>query len=80
MNELIKNLERAVCSYNTVLKNKVGSMDVIELLRNVHPTLRTDFAYNCRDAGLIHPSEITEFIQKEESHKLKRNPKYIKSF
>ena len=77
MNELIKTLERAVCSYNTVLRKKVKEMDVIELLRNVHPALRTDFAYNCRDAGLIHPSEVTEFIQKEESHKFKRNAKYV---
>lgn len=59
---LISHLERSVVSTNVVLKDKVKEMGVIELLCNVHPENRVGFAYLCRDAGLIHPSEVTQFL------------------
>lgn len=64
-NELIKKLEQSVVSTNTVLKDVVKDMDILVLLRNVHPSVRVDFAYDCRDAGLLLPYEINEFIQKD---------------
>jgi len=60
-NSLKHELERLVVSTNKVLKPAVSYMSVIELLRNVHPNWRSDYAYKLRDAAMIHPSEVSEF-------------------
>lgn len=63
---IVKELERVVVSTNTVLKDVVKDMDVLLLLRNVHPSVRVDYAYLCRDNGLLHTSEIDEFIKPKD--------------
>jgi hypothetical protein len=64
INTLIKELERWVVSYNTCLRGSVEDMDVIALLRNVHPYVRVEFAYKCKDAGLITRDEVHQFLPK----------------
>lgn len=61
---LIDDMERMIVAHNAPLKDKVKEMDVIELLSNVHPSFRSDYVYLCRDAGLLHPSEVNKFIPK----------------
>ncbi len=60
----IRELERVVVAWNTRLKDRVKDMNVIELLNNTHPMFRSDFAYRCRDVGLILPSEISQYLSK----------------
>lgn len=64
-NIVIKNLKRWVLSYNTFLSDTIDTMDVLTLLRNVHPYVRVDFAYQCLDNGLITRAELYEFIKKK---------------
>jgi len=60
-NLLRRELERFVVSTNIVLKHSVHYMGIIELLRNSHPNYRSDYAFKLKEAGMIHPSEATEF-------------------
>jgi hypothetical protein len=56
-------LENYVIAWNKYLKDVVKSMNIIILLRNAHPMYRADFAYKLRDAGLIKPEQVSEFIK-----------------
>ena len=55
-------LEHVVVAWNICLKDVVSSMSAIILLRNASPFLRSDYAYKLRDAGLISPDDVREFI------------------
>jgi hypothetical protein len=57
-----KDLERFVYAWNTPLKDVVKTMDLIILLRNLHPLYRAAFAAELRNAGLLLPEEAKEFL------------------
>jgi hypothetical protein len=65
-NPIRVELEHVVIAWNTCLREVVSKMDIIILLRNATPNLRSDYAYKLKDAGLIHPDEVTEFIKRTE--------------
>jgi hypothetical protein len=54
-------LESNVVSVNNVLKDKVHEMDYIELLRNSHPSYRSDFAHRLFSQKLISEAQAKEF-------------------
>jgi hypothetical protein len=54
-------LENFIIGYNKILRDVVGTMDNLILLRNAHPSIRTEYAYRFRDIGLITPEEAKEF-------------------
>jgi hypothetical protein len=54
-------LEAYVIAWNTALREVVGNMDTILLLRNSHPAYRLSFAASCQEAGLITEHELKEF-------------------
>jgi hypothetical protein len=56
-----EELEISVVSTNAVLRNKVRSMSLIELLRNVHPSFRSDFSNRLYKEGKIAKWEAEEF-------------------
>jgi len=56
-------LEFCVIAWNSYLREVVSTMDLIILLRNAHPLLRSDYAYELRDAGFITPEQTKEFIK-----------------
>jgi hypothetical protein len=56
------DLESIVCAWNTCLRGAVSTMSSIMLLRNCPPTFRADYAYKLKDAGLINPSDVYEFL------------------
>ena len=56
-------LERFVVAWNTPLKESVQQMDLITLLRNVHPTYRPDFASKLKDAKMITADQAGEFVK-----------------
>lgn len=58
---LRRELECYVIGWNTVLREAVGKMDVITLLRNAHPTYRSSFATQCEEAGMLTNREAGEF-------------------
>ena len=49
-------------AFNTPLKDVVQTMDVVTLLRNSHPTYRSAFASQMKDAGLLSARNAEEFI------------------
>ena len=55
-------LEAYVYAWNTVLKEAVKTMDIVELLRNSQPSYRASFASQCCEKGLITERERSEFI------------------
>jgi hypothetical protein len=63
-NSLRKEIESWVIAHNNVLREAVKKMSIIILLRNIHPTVRSDYAYKCRDAGLIKPDQVSQFLPK----------------
>jgi len=58
---LRKELERFVYSTNIILKDKVETMDIILLLRNVHPFWRSDLATRLKNENMISRDEASEF-------------------
>lgn len=62
---VIENLKSAVVAYNSPLAVVINNMDVITLLRNAHPSVRVDFAYQCLENGLITREELYEFIKRK---------------
>ena len=63
MRNLRLELEQMVCSVNAPLKEKVPQMDLIELLRNIHPLYRSDYAYLLLRAGQINNDQSKEFTK-----------------
>lgn len=63
MNTLRKTIEQNVMSYNSPLREAVGKMDLIILLRNTHPTDRPSFAMSAYRAGMISKEDTKEFAQ-----------------
>jgi hypothetical protein len=61
--QLTSELEQIVISTNTCLKEVVSTMDLITLLRNAHPTFRSDMASKLEDAELLTKSEASEFVK-----------------
>ena len=62
MKSIRQQLELFVYAFNTPLKDVVQSMDVVILLRNSHPTYRSAFASQLKDAGLLSADDAKEFI------------------
>jgi hypothetical protein len=56
-------LQILVSSTNKVLKDKVQTMGHIELLRNVHPMFRSDYAFKLLKEKEISKAEALEFIK-----------------
>jgi len=63
MNSIRQELEISVISTNRVLKDAVKSMDYIQLLRNVHPLYRPDYAHRLFKEGIITVDETKEFTK-----------------
>lgn len=61
MNNIRKNLETCVCSTNTVLRSVVGSMSLVELLRNCHPSFAGFYCRQLIEAGELAESHAKEF-------------------
>ena len=57
-----RDLERFVYAWNTPLRDVVETMDVVILLRNVHPIYRSALATELRNSGLLDKSEAEQFI------------------
>jgi hypothetical protein len=57
-----KDLERFVYAWNTPLKEVVSKMDIVTLLRNAHPSYRSEFASGLRSEGLLSSEDAKEFI------------------
>jgi hypothetical protein len=55
-------LEGFVIAWNTPIREAVSSMDVIELLRNAHPSYRGVYASELHDAGEISKFDLSEFV------------------
>lgn len=60
---LRRELENSAVSTNSPLREKVKIMDNIELLRNVHPLYRSDFAYKLLKEKAITTDEAKEFTK-----------------
>jgi len=58
-----KELENYVIAWNTALREVVGKMDSIILLRNANPAHRGEFAMQFKNAGLISKDEAREFVK-----------------
>lgn len=56
-----RELEGYVMGWNNVLKDTVGKMSIVMLLRNAHPAYRPTFATACVEEGLISDSAASEF-------------------
>jgi hypothetical protein len=54
-------MEIEVCAVNSVLKETVKDMDIFILLRNCHPSNRTDFARTLHKDGVITEEQMKEF-------------------
>ena len=64
MRDLRQELETLVISTNKPLKEKVSQMDLIELLRNIHPLYSSEYyAYLLLRAGQIDKDQAKEFIK-----------------
>ena len=63
MNQLRKEMECFVTACNNVLRETVGSMDWLILLRNIHPAYRADYARKLYDNKEITKDEAREFIK-----------------
>ena len=61
--ETLKLLRQSVVAVNKVLKDKVKTMGVVELLRNTHPIYRDDFARIFYKEGIITKEEAAKFIK-----------------
>lgn len=57
------DLEHYVIAWNTCLRERVGSMSVIELLRNANPTYVPSFAAKLVEAKLLSKDEAHEFVK-----------------
>jgi hypothetical protein len=56
-------LKNMVIAENSYLKEAVGKMSNIILLRNVHPLYRADFASKLKNAGIITEEQSKEFVR-----------------
>ena len=68
---MITNLKRDICAVNKVLKDVVETMSVLELLRNVHPDMRSYYAFEFYKAKTLTREEIEEF-NNDKNGKLRR--------
>jgi hypothetical protein len=58
-----EEIESNVCAVNSVLKEKVRQMPIIELLRNAHPAWRSDYAHRLFAQNIITKEEAQEFTK-----------------
>lgn len=63
MNSLRKDIEHNVIAMNRYLKSAVGFMDNVILLRNLHPSYRSDFAYALLRNNMITKEDAHEFVK-----------------
>ena len=59
----IQKLHIMVIAYNRILQSKVNQMNIVQLLRNVHPAYRSLFASQLYKEGKLSKSEEMEFIE-----------------
>ena len=59
----LQSLKQSVLAVNKVLKDKVKTMGVVELLRNSHPLYRGEFAYKLYKEKLLSHEVAEEFIK-----------------
>ena len=58
-----QELELQVSAVNNVLKNRIKSMSLITLLRNIHPTYRKDYTLQLLREKQITREEASEFTK-----------------
>lgn len=58
-----RELEMYISAFNKYLKDVVGSMDIIILLRNAYPTYRSDYASQLYKEGSITKDQAKEFVK-----------------
>jgi hypothetical protein len=56
-------LEYNVMAVNKVLKEKVPTMTILELLRNCHPSIRAEYANKFYKEKLLTENELHEFVK-----------------
>ena len=61
--ETLKLLRQSVLAVNKILKDKVETMGVIELLRNSHPIYRSDFATTLYKERILSKDEALLFTK-----------------
>ena len=61
--ETLALLKQSVLAVNKVLKEKVKTTGVIELLRNTHPIYRGDFATTLYKEKVLSKEETEEFTK-----------------
>ena len=59
----IQELHIMVIAYNRILNSRVNQMNIVQLLRNVHPAYRSLFAGQLYREGKLSKSEEMEFIE-----------------
>ena len=59
----IQELHIMVIAYNRILNSRVNQMDIMQLLRNLHPAYRSLFASQLYKEGKLSKSEEKEFIE-----------------
>ena len=59
----IQELHIMVIAYNRILNGRVNQMNIVQLLRNVHPAYRSLFASQLYREGKLSKSEKMEFIE-----------------
>ena len=59
----IQELHIMVIAYNRILQSRVNQMNIVQLLRNVHPAYRSLFASQLYKEGKLSKSEEKEFIE-----------------
>lgn len=70
MTSVRRALECNVVAHNKYLEGKLKAMSLIILLRNAHPTDRSDFAHSLFNCGSITKAELAEFNSPLRSHVL----------
>ncbi|NMC60069.1 MAG: hypothetical protein GYA51_11930 [Candidatus Methanofastidiosa archaeon] len=62
----IEKLRLDVISTNNTLREVVGNMTVLVLLRNVHPSLRSEYAFELYKEKVLTKDEINEFTKTQK--------------
>jgi len=58
-----ERIEIDVCAVNTVLREKVSTMSLVELLCNCHPLNRGEFAFKLYKEKLLTKEEAAKFTK-----------------
>lgn len=61
-----KEIELHVTATNVHLRETVENMDILILLRNLHPTLRSDYARKLHQEEVITEAQMREFTVQQK--------------